>query len=392
MKQIILVLIASMGTVWASGTSNNTEDEKELMERHNAKMHFDSNIEVTPEKKFEWTKKAAEKGDTESQYHLGLMYKTGDGVLQDDAQALEWYIKAAEKKHAGAMLQMGSYYYYSNEYEKGLHWLQQAAEQDVADANIFLGKMYKGGKGVKKDFDQALNYYLKANELDSIFSEYLISYINETGIMYYQGKDYEKAFEWFQKAADRGDGKAQYFLGDMYNKGKGVDQDSGKAFEWFQKAKKSSNEKNMDLEAFELMMKDLLEVQLVLLEKGKKGDREAQYILGKMYYDGDVVEQNYAKAIKWFEKAAEQDVADAQYHLGLIYQVGLGVDVDYKKAFKWFKKAAEQDVAGAQYQVANMYYTGQGVVKNIVRAAEWYFSAAENGHLGAQQKLKELKE
>ncbi len=49
-------------------------------------------------------------------------------------------------------------------------------------------------------------------------------------------KDYEKAFEWYQKAADQGSINAQFHLGLMYHKGLGVEANYEKAVEWYQKA------------------------------------------------------------------------------------------------------------------------------------------------------------
>ena len=39
----------------------------------------------------------AEQGDVDAQFNLGFMYGTGEGVPQDDAEALLWYWLAAEQ-------------------------------------------------------------------------------------------------------------------------------------------------------------------------------------------------------------------------------------------------------------------------------------------------------
>lgn len=66
------------------------------------------------------------------------------------------------------------------------------------------------------------------------------------------------------------------------------------------------------------------------------------YQLGLKYYLGKEVEQDYAKAKTWFEKAAEQDDVNSQYMLGKMYYYGEGVKQDYPKAKTWFEKAAKQ--------------------------------------------------
>ena len=49
-------------------------------------------------------------------------------------------------------------------------------------------------------------------------------------------QSYEKAVEWYRKAADQGNAAAQYNLGNMYSWGKGVEQSNEKAAEWYRKA------------------------------------------------------------------------------------------------------------------------------------------------------------
>ena len=39
----------------------------------------------------------AERGDAEAQYNLGVMYRNGQGVPHDDAEAVKWYRLAAEQ-------------------------------------------------------------------------------------------------------------------------------------------------------------------------------------------------------------------------------------------------------------------------------------------------------
>ena len=41
-----------------------------------------------------------EAGDRDSQFNLALMYDAGAGVEQNDAQALRWFVAAAEREHS----------------------------------------------------------------------------------------------------------------------------------------------------------------------------------------------------------------------------------------------------------------------------------------------------
>jgi len=52
----------------------------------------------------------------------------------------------------------------------------------------------------------------------------------------YARKEYKEAFRLFTEAAQKGDAKAEYFLGVMYRDGEGMEQDYGETIEWFRKA------------------------------------------------------------------------------------------------------------------------------------------------------------
>ena len=51
-----------------------------------------------------------------------------------------------------------------------------------------------------------------------------------------QAKDYVKAVNLYRKAAEQGLSKAQYKLGMMYYKGRGVIKDYAKADKWYRKS------------------------------------------------------------------------------------------------------------------------------------------------------------
>ncbi len=78
-----------------------------------------------------------------------------------------------------------------------------------------------------------------------------------------------------------------------------------------------------------------------------------------MYDKGEGVPQDYAKAMQWYQKAANQGDADAQFNLGVMYYEGEGAPQDYAKALQWYQKAANQGDAQAQYNLGFMYYKGE---------------------------------
>ncbi len=133
----------------------------------------------------------------------------------------------------------------------------------------------------------------------------------KAGVEAYQRGDYATALTKFRPLAQQGNAKAQFNLGLMYAKGRGVPQDDAEAVRWYQLA-------------------------------AEQGDAGAQYNLGVMYDLGRGVPQDDAEALRWYRRAAEQGDADAQHNLGLMYAKGRGVPRDYVQAYMWVNLAVAQ--------------------------------------------------
>jgi TPR repeat protein len=84
------------------------------------------------------------------------MYSSGRGVPQDDAQAVEWYRKAADQGNADAQFFLASCYDAGagvpRDYAQGAKWWRKAAEQGNAAAQKNLGWKYLRGVGVPQDY------------------------------------------------------------------------------------------------------------------------------------------------------------------------------------------------------------------------------------------------
>ncbi len=127
----------------------------------------------------------------------------------------------------------------------------------------------------------------------------------------------------------------------------------------------------------------------MLRPAAESGYAYAQNNLGDCYYYGRGVQQDYTKAVEWFQKAANQGNSYAQCNLGFCYENGHGVQQDYKQAVEWYQKAAEQGQVNAQNNLGNCYYYGRGVQQDYTKAVEWYQKAAEQGDASAQNNLGE---
>ena len=81
---------------------------------------------------------SAEKGDSDAQYKLGLLYLTGNGALQDFDEAARWLKLAAEQGYALAQYELGLIYRTGHGFAidpvKSYMWLNLAAAAGIQQA------------------------------------------------------------------------------------------------------------------------------------------------------------------------------------------------------------------------------------------------------------------
>lgn len=104
---------------------------------------------------FQEFKPLAEQGDASAQYSLGMLYRLGRGVPQDDGEAMKWFRLAAEQGDAAAQYIVGLKYLTTalgpNDVEAA-KWVRRAAEQGHAKAQAEIGFWYYLGQGVPQDY------------------------------------------------------------------------------------------------------------------------------------------------------------------------------------------------------------------------------------------------
>ena len=250
-------------------------------------------------------------GDPSAQANIGLMYANGQGVLQNDPEAVRWYRMAADQGNAIAQSNLGTMYQFGrgvlqNDAE-AVRWYRMAADQGNAIAQSNLGTMYQFGRGVLQNDAEAVRWYRMAADQGNAIAE-----IN-LGAMYGLGQgvpqSYAEEMRWYRRAAAQGEASAQFNLGVMYDRGHGVPQNYSEAVRWYRMA-------------------------------ANQGEPHAQTSLGMMYDRGQGVPQNYVEAVRLYRMAAAQGEAKAQHDLGLMYVRGDGVPQDFVLAYVWLNVAA----------------------------------------------------
>ena len=120
--------------------------------------------------------------------------------------------------------------------------------------------------------------------------------------------------------------------------------------------------------------------------------RELLLFLGFKYNNGEGVPQNYAKAARWYRRAAEQGDPTAQLLLGFKYASGEGVPQNYAEAVRWYRRAVGQGDADAQYDLGLKYLDGEGVPQDYARAYGWFNLAASRFPASEQSRRDEAVE
>jgi uncharacterized protein len=185
------------------------------------------------------------------------------------------------------------------------------------------------------------------------------------GYIPYEKKQYANAAKLFLQAAKAGVRAAQYNYAVMILRGE---------------TKKTQTSQ------------DLQEAVTWLRKSANAGFPEAQYALGKLYDDGELLVQDRSIAVSWFEKAGEQRNLDALLELIAANMIGRGTAQNYARAATYAQAAAELNDGGAQYLLASLYEHGTGVPQDLATAMAWYARAARNGDPTADFKAKEIAE
>lgn len=250
--------------------------------------------------------------------------------------------------------------------------VEKQAMQYALDRNYIAGALRLLDKGAMRslpDFRAAVQGDAAAQ------TRLALCYFEGKGV----SKDYKEAIKWFRKAAELGNADAAHHLGLCYSGGYGVDTDYDQALRWHLiAAQRGKKYKEKDVDVSPKHMAAALE-----------GEVAGQNLMG-IYYGGGYCgfPKNDAASAWWFHKAAEQGDAFAQSTLASYYVVGKGVMENNTEAAKWARKAAEQGGADGQWVLGAMYYDGKGVVRDEEQARYWWRQAAAQGHAGARESLQ----
>lgn len=192
---------------------------------------------------------------------------------------------------------LGDFYYIGRDnginYDEVFKYYKEAAEKGYTHAQYILSLMYYNGQGTDKNYYEAIRWITKAANGGDINAKQLLKELFNTedqNIDKVKQSNYKKLYVRCRRAAESGNSKAQYNLGQFYFHGEVIEQDFHEAFEWFKKS-------------------------------AEQGDSNSQYMVGYLYHIGiGGIDQSYDEAIKWLQKSVNQGNVEAKMELEKVYE------------------------------------------------------------------------
>lgn len=358
-------------------------------------MHGNFSHPHDPQSAFNWFSQLAElTGNDTAQYMIGLLHATGiGGVERNQAKALLYHDFAAEQGNVRSEMTLAFRYHMgigtSRDCDKAVNYYKRVADKAMEywhsgpPGGLLLsrnsyrwveatGGAYGEGASASSSGPNAPSSGGFAGNIEDVL-EYLSlrESSGDLGATYQLGKHYydpprgyrrnlRAAQRQFNKIArlywgkdgkvnprapegiDKVAGKAAAYLGRMFLRGEGMEQNFEKAINFFKLGIKN-------------------------------GDAFAQYHLGLMYRDGLGVPQDGVRAGTLLKSAAEQGSAVAQSALGVMFLDQGDIDT----AGRYFELAASAGVMEAFYYLAELTNLGVGRERNCGLAAVYYKVVAE---------------
>jgi len=284
-------------------------------------------------------------------------------------------------------------------------WLEKTIANDEMEANkktralYELACLYANGKIGFTDKKRALDYLQLAIEQGNDDARFLMAYIYEMNPTLNEKK--EKAITLYKKSSQKGHLVSMLSLAYFYENGIGVEQDNEKAKSYIKKCIRQ-----YDLESIydiaEAFLKGFSCNDIVDCDTAKAlyfyniaaeyGDNAAKNKLADMYVDGVIVEQDYEKAFEYWKSSSDDDDVTGTNNLGWLYKCGYGVEQDYNKARILFEKAIEMGSRASYTHLGEIYLNGWGVEQSDSKAHEYFEKGSELGNRKCSNALAVIYE
>ncbi|WP_169728348.1 tetratricopeptide repeat protein [Geminicoccus roseus] len=263
----------------------------------------------------------AESGDPVVLYEYARVMEDGpDATPTDRARALDLYRQASEDDLIDAQLRLANLLYLgeggvprdlveaAKYYDRARTLIEPRAEAGDAQAQEWMGDLYREGRGVGQNGDYAVYWYTQSAQAGRVSSYVKLARMFERGEA---GVDVnaEQALRYYELAGQNDDAQSLFTIGKRYADGDGVTVDKARAVELFERA-------------------------------ADAGDVRAYARLGDLYSDTSAWPTDPAQAAVWYERAAGVGDEKAMYKLADLYDRGRLGPRDQVAAYRWYLLAA----------------------------------------------------
>ena len=300
-------------------------------------------------------------------YEEGYDYFYGITRPVNRVKAVEYFLEAGKLENADALFFLSIHQQNNGNLKEATQAAKRSLELGNEAAKIILGKIQK---------DEKLRKEGNTLELGNEVTKIKVGEIQEDEILM------KKGFNALKKKVDSGDMHYVDSLGYAYEFGIGTPFSIEEAMKYYEMAAKQNNTIGMtNLADLYLRENKLKKAKPLLVKAAEKEHGYAQYLLAMnfFYYK----QENNKEALYWLEKSASNDEPEALYQLGLYY----AEKADLAKAIKYYQRAAELNNAEAALELYYIYGEGFGVEQDEDKALFFLKRAAESGN---QEVLDEL--
>ncbi len=288
---------------------------------------------------------------------LGVLYAFSPEYASHADEGVSLLQAAAKAGYNEANSYLGLYYFNHKDYAKAKSYFDACRPLNDGFGYTALGSMYLEGYGVAEDYAKARDNYRQAAMLGYPRGAALYGFNlrTKTG----GAISYPDSFFWLYIASDLGDDAARTTLYlPRRNENRGDSEVASKAMTALEMIEAAQTGKKIQNEP---IYKDGFLPGLRACEQAANaGDDWARFYLGSMNYNGDFLNQNFARAIMYYEPIARNAklprnvLALVNERLAQMYTQGNGTEVNKAKAESYYRNAAALGNLTAYKHVENV--------------------------------------
>lgn len=349
--------------------------------------------------------KAADVGDADAQFNLGILYgasaESGGDLKNQEAMAVLNLYAASTAGHTGALMAMG----YRHMHGYGVPQACTTAAMNYIDVAKRIASIYSEGMPqavelIRLNLHQKDRKVISSSEMN-LFVQIAVS--GDTTVAAAIGKrfllgieglkqDYHKAKHYLRMAASRQHPAALALLGYMHCLGLGLPQNLDTAYSYFVSSAAQNDPLGHNGLGFIYFRGTPLQARSMKLafkhfnESAFAGSSDGMFNLASMYLTGTGTEQSFQKAVMLYTQALDRGHTPAAYSLAVMHLNGIGTVRDCDIAVNLLKKVCER----GEWVSSKLVEANDHGDKHPDKAALLYLKLAEAGQDVAQMNAAHL--